>query len=406
VPEARRRVVVTGFGVVSALGVGRAAHDAGLREGRCGIGALSIEDVDRLSVRIGAVVPDFVSEERFSKSELGLFDRTTQLALTAAREAVADAGLTVETDLAPRAGVAIGTALTGMETIDASYRAVFQEGKNRVHPFVVPRLMNNAGASQISMAYGLKGPAWTVTTACSSSNHAIGQAFHLIRAGGADVMLAGGAEAPLVFGVMKAWEGLRVMSKDGCRPFCATRNGMVQGEGAAVLVLEAEEHARARGARVRAEIVGFGMTADAGDIVVPSVDGASRAISAALADAEMDPAEVGYVNAHGTATAANDRTECAAIRAALGPAADAVSVSSTKSMHGHCIGGAGAVEMAAVLMALEEGLIPPTVGLVEQDPACDLDVTPGLARRRDVAAALSNSFAFGGLNAVLALRRR
>ncbi len=400
-----RRVVVTGFGVVSALGVGRAAHDAGLRAGRCGVGELAIEDVERLSVRIGAAARDFRGEERFSKSDLALFDRTTQFAVTAAREAVADAGLSIDADLAPRAGVAIGTALTGMETIDASYRAVFQEGKNRVHPFVVPRLMNNAGASHISMAHGLKGPAWTVTTACSSSNHAIGQAFHLIRAGGADVMLAGGAEAPLVFGVMKAWEGLRVMSRDGCRPFCATRNGMVQGEGAAVLVLEAEEHARARGARLRAEVAGFGMTADAGDIVSPTTDGAARAIAAALADAGMDPAEVAYINAHGTGTAANDRTECAAIRTALGAAADGVSVSSTKSMHGHCIGGAGAVEMAAVLMALEEGLIAPTVGVVDQDPACDLDVTPNTARRRDVTAALSNSFAFGGLNAVLALRR-
>ena len=404
-PPAPRRVVVTGFGVVSALGIGRAAHDAGLRAGRCGVGELDIPDAERLTVRIGAAAREFRGEDRFTKTELALYDRTTQLALTAAREALEDAGLVVDAALAPRAGVALGTALNGMETVDASYRAVFQEGKNRVHPFVVPRLMSNAGVSHVSMTHGLKGPAWTVSTACSSSNHAIGQAFHLVRSGGADVMLAGGAEAPLHFGVIKAWEGLRVMSKDGCRPFCATRNGMVQGEGAAVLVLEAEEHARARGARLRAEIAGFGMTADAGDIVAPDADGAARAIAAALADAGMAADEIGYVNAHGTGTAANDRTECAAIRAAMGRAADGISVSSTKSMHGHCIGGAGAVEMAAVLMALEEGLIPPTVGIAEQDPACDLDVTPNRARRREVSAALSNSFAFGGLNAVLALRR-
>ncbi|SEA20702.1 beta-ketoacyl-[acyl-carrier-protein] synthase family protein [Rubrimonas cliftonensis] len=400
-----RRVAVTGLGVVSALGVGREAHVAGLREGRCGVGQLSIANVDRLSVTIGAPASGFVGEERFGKSELALLDRTTQLALTAAAEAVAQSGLEVDEALAPRAGVAIGTALTGMETVDANYRAVYEEKKNRVHPFVVPRLMTNAGASQISMAHGLTGPAWTVSTACSSSNHAIGQAFHLIRSGGADVMLAGGAEAPLVFGVIKAWEGLRVMSKDGCRPFCETRNGMVQGEGAAVLVLEEWDRAARRGAPILAELAGFSMTADAGDIVTPSAEGAARAIRGALLDARLAPEDVGYINAHGTATAANDRTECAAIRSAFGAAAETVSVSSTKSMHGHCLGGAGAVEMAAVVLALSEGVIAPTVGLVRQDPACDLDVTPITARERRVDAALSNSFAFGGLNAVLAARR-
>ncbi len=399
-----RRVVVTGFGVVSSLGLDRAAHFDGLREGRCGIAALAIEDVERLSVRIGAAAAGFRGEDRHSRSDLALLDRTTQFALAAADEAVADAGLSLGEAEATRAGVAIGTALTGMETIDAAYRAVFAEGKNRVHPFVVPRLMTSAGASHISMAHGLKGPAFTVSTACSSSNHAIGQAFHLVRGGGADVMLAGGAEAPLVFGVIKAWEGLRVMARDACRPFCATRSGMVQGEGAAVAVLEERDRALARGATIWAEIAGFGMGADAGDIVQPSLDGATRAIRAALADARMDPAEVGYINAHGTGTAVNDRTEAAAIRAAFGAHAGAVSVSSTKSMHGHCLGGAGAVELAAVLLALREGVIAPTINHLETDPEIGLDVTPNVARQRRVTAALSNSFAFGGLNAVLALR--
>jgi nodulation protein E len=399
-----RRVAVTGLGVVSALGFGREAHFAGLREGRCGIGPLTIPDVERLSIAIGAAIP-FTSEEHFSKSELALYDRTTQFALLAAREAMADSGLEIDEALSLRAGVAVGTALTGMETVEASYRAVFAEGKNRVHPLVVPRLMSNAGASHVSMAHGLKGPAFTVSTACSSSNHAIGQAFHLIRGGGADVMLAGGAEAPLHFGVIKAWEGLRVMSRDGCRPFCATRNGMVQGEGAAILVLEEMERAQARGARIWGEIAGFGMTADAGDIVQPSVDGAARAMRLALADAGLAPEDVDYVNAHGTATAANDRTECAAIRAVFGAAAERLSVSSTKSMHGHCLGGAGALEMAAALMALSEGVVPPTVGYAAPDPDCALDVTPNAALERPIRAALSNSFAFGGLNAVLAARR-
>jgi nodulation protein E len=399
-----RRVVITGLGVVSALGLDREAHFAGLRAGRCGIGPLDITDAGRLSIAIGAAAP-FVGEDHYSRSELALYDRTTQLVLHAAKEAVADAALTVDDALAPRAGVVLGTALNGMETVDQNYRTVFQEMKNRVHPLVVPRLMTNAGTSFVSMLHGLKGPSFTVTTACSSSNHAIGQALQLIRSGAADVMVTGGGEAPLVFGVMKAWEGLRVMSKDGCRPFCATRNGMVQGEGAAIFVLEARERAVARGARIWGEIVGFGMSADAGDIVQPSVDGAARAIRGALDDAGLEPREIDYINAHGTATAANDRTETAAIRQVFGAAADDVSVSSTKSMHGHCIGGAGAVEMAAVLMALNEGLVPPTVGYAEADPDCDLDVTPNEARPRAVQAALSNSFAFGGLNAVLAVTR-
>lgn len=400
-----RRVVVTGLGVVSSLGIGRDLHFAGLREGRSGIGELRIEDVDRLSVKIGAAVPGYDPAARYSKSDLALFDRTTQLALIAAEEAMAHSGLALTEEESLRAGVAMGTALTGMETVDRNYRTVFQEGKNRVHPLVVPRLMTNAGASQISMRHGLRGPSWTVTTACSSSNHAMGQAMLAIRAGQADVMLAGGAEAPLIFGVIKAWEGLRVMARDACRPFSKTRSGMVQGEGAAVLVLEERERALARGATILAEIAGFGMSADAGDIVTPSVDGATRAIGAALADSGIAPEEVGYVNAHGTATAANDRTECAAIRAAFGGHAEQLSISSTKSMHGHCIGGAGAVEMAAVILALTEGIIAPTINYEEPDPDCDLDVTPGVARKREIGAALSNSFAFGGLNAVLAVRR-
>ena len=400
-----RRVVITGLGVVSALGTGREAHFAGLREGRSAIGPLTIPDVERLSIAIGAPATDFAGEDHFSRSEIALLDRTTQMALVAAREAMADAGLAVDAALAPRAGVVLGTALTGMETVDANYRTVYLEMKNRVHPFVVPRLMTNAGTSQISMAFGLKGPSYTVTTACSSANHAMGQAFHLIRGGGADVMVTGGAEAPLTFGVMKAWEGLRVMSKDGCRPFCATRNGMVQGEGAAVLVFEERERALARGARIWGEVVGFGMTADAGDIVSPSAEGAAAAMRGALADAGLKPEQIDYINAHGTATTMNDRTETAAIVDVFGEAAQAVSVSSTKSMHGHCIGGAGAVEMAAVLLALTEDLIPPTAGYTTPDPECALDVTPNTARARTVRAALSNSFAFGGLNAVLAVTK-
>jgi nodulation protein E len=384
-----RRVVITGMGVVSALGVGAKAHCEGLAEGRSGIGDLDIEDIDRLTIKIGGQNHDFRGIDLFSRSELALYDRCTQLAMAAADEAISASGLELTEEVALNAATVMGTALTGMGPIDEAYRAVFQEGKNRVHPFVVPRLMVSGPTSNISMKHGLKGPAWSVSTACSSSNHAIGQAFQMV----------------LVFGVMKAWEGLRVMSRDACRPFSRNRNGMIQGEGAAVFVIEALEAAKARGAEILAEITGFAMSADAGDIVQPSADGAARAMIGALKDGGVDLSEIGYINAHGTGTSANDKTECAAVRAVFGDHADNLMISSTKSMHGHCIGGAGAVEMAAVVMALRDGIVAPTINYEEPDPDCDLDVVPNTAREAKVTAALSNSFAFGGLNAVIAARR-
>jgi nodulation protein E len=399
-----RRVVITGAGTINALGMSAPATLASMREGRLGIGALEFRDVERLSIRIGGQIRGYVEDEHFSRSEIALLDRFTQFALLAAREAVAQSGIEITEALGLRAATVIGTSGGGLHTQDENYRLVYEEGKNRVHPFIVPRLMNNAAASQISMAFGLKGPTWCVATACSSSNHAIGQAFHLIRSGTADMALTGGSESMLVFGGIKAWEGLRVMSKDACRPFSKNRNGMVQGEGAAVFVLEEFEAARARGAEMLAEIAGFAMTSDASDIVMPSQDGAARAIRGALADARMDADEIGYINAHGTGTAANDRTECAAVRQAFGAHADRVMISSTKSMHGHLIGGTGAVELLACVMALRDGVIAPTIGYEEPDPECNLDVVPNVAREVRVRAVLSNAFAFGGLNAVLALR--
>nr|MBA3326025.1 beta-ketoacyl-[acyl-carrier-protein] synthase family protein [Paracoccaceae bacterium] len=249
----------------------------------------------------------------------------------------------------------------------------------------------------------LQGPVFTVASACASANHAMGLAFQLIRAGVADVMLTGGSEAMLCFGGIKAWEGLRVMSKDGCRPFCATRNGMVQGEGAAVFVFEERGRALARGAQVLAEVAGFAMTSDASDIVMPNVAGAVRAMRGALRDAGLNPEDIGYINAHGTGTTANDRTECAAVRMAFGGHANRLMISSTKSMHGHLIGGTGAVELIACLMALDEGVIAPTIDFREADPDCDLDIVPNVARQARVRAVMSNAFAFGGLNAVLVL---
>lgn len=400
-----KRVVITGQGTINALGHNVAQTQDALREGRCGIGPLDIRDVDRLSIRIGGQVRGYDAEAGFNRQQIALYDRFTQFTLHAAREAIEQSGLTFTDALSLKSGVVLGTAGGGVNTWDENYRSVYEEGKNRVHPFVVPKLMNNAAASHVSMTWNLRGPSFTVATACSSSNHAMGQAFNFIRAGMAPVMVTGGAEAMLCFGGIKAWEGLRVMSKDACRPFSANRNGMVQGEGAAVFVFEELEHARARGAQILAEVIGFAMNSDASDIVMPSMRGAAQAIAGAVADAGVALEDVGYINAHGTGTAANDKTECSAVAEVFGPHADRLMISSTKSMHGHLIGGTGAVELLACIMALKDGIVAPTIGYEEPDPECALDVVPNEAREARVDVALSNAFAFGGLNAVLALRR-
>lgn len=400
-----KRVVITGAGTINALGHNVPDTLDAFKNGRCGIDRLDIRDVERLSVRIGAQVKNYQPEDHFNRQKISLYDRFTQFTLLAARQAIDQSGLSFSGDLAAQTGVVLGTAGGGVNTWDENYRSVYEEGKNRVHPFVVPKLMNNAAASHVSMEYNLKGPSYTVATACASSNHAMGQAFQLIQSGMADAMVTGGSESMLCFGGVKAWEGLRVMSKQACRPFSADRDGMVQGEGAAVFVFEEFEHARKRGADILAELAGFAMTSDAADIVMPSKQGAARAIAGAIAGAGLQPEDIGYVNAHGTGTAANDKTECAAIADVFGHHADRLMVSSTKSMHGHLIGGTGAVELLACIMALREGVIAPTIGYREADPECALDVVPNGAREAKVKAVLSNAFAFGGLNAVLALKQ-
>ena len=400
-----RRVVITGQGAINALGRSAGETMAAMREGRSGIGALDFQDVDRLSIAIGGQLRGYLPDDHFTRQELTLYDRFTQFALLAAREAMEGSGLVIDGELAEQAGVVLGTSGGGLQTQDENYRLVYQEGRNRVHPLVVPRLMNSAAASHVSMTHNLQGPSFTVATACASSNHAMGQAFALIRTGQAKVMLTGGSESMLCFGGIKAWEGLRVMSRDGCRPFSKNRNGMVQGEGAAVFVFEELEHARARGATILAEVKGFAMSSDASDIVNPNMHGAVRAMRGALRSAGVAPEAIGYINAHGTGTTANDRAECAAVRAVFGPAADELMISSTKSMHGHLIGGTGAVELIACLLALNEGVIAPTINYEEPDPDCDLDVVPNIARERRVDTVMSNAFAFGGMNAVLVLGR-
>ncbi|SHE73578.1 nodulation protein E [Litoreibacter ascidiaceicola] len=399
------RVVITGQGTINALGADVAQTLDAFKAGRCGIGALDIRDVDRLAIQIGGQVKNYDPNAEFNRQQIALYDRFTQFSLLAAREAIAQSGLTFSDQLAAQAGVVLGTAGGGMNTQDENYRAVYEEGKNRVHPFVVPKLMNNAAAAHLSMQYNLKGPSFTVATACASSNHAMGLAFQFVRSGMTKAMVTGGSESMLCFGGVKAWEGLRVMSKDACRPFSANRNGMVQGEGAAIFVFEEYEHAKARGADILAEVIGFAMSSDAADIVMPSKQGAARAISGALTDAGLNPSDVAYINAHGTGTAANDKTECAAVADVFGAHADRLMMSSTKSMHGHVIGGTGAIELLACIMALREDVVAPTINYEEPDPECALDVVPNEARDAKVDVALSNAFAFGGMNAVLALRK-
>lgn len=400
-----RRVVITGMGCVSALGVTAGQTWAAMREGRPGIGPLTGLHDTTLRTTIAAQAKGFVAGEHFDEKRLVLLDPVSQMALVAAREAVAQAGLEFGGERAERTAVIIGTGIGGASTQDQMARRLYGEGNPRVHPMAIVRVMPNAPASQISLEFGLRGPVFAVASACASSNHALGQALMLLQTGNADLALAGGSEACITVGTVKAWEAMRVMADDTCRPFSKGRRGLVLGEGAGVFVLETLEHAQARGATILAEFAGAGMSADAADIVMPDASGAARAMRVALAQAGLSAQDVDYINAHGTGTAANDTTETRAIRALFGSHADALAVSSTKSMHGHALGGGGAIELVAVLGALREGVLPPTINYLGPDPDCDLNVVPNTAQQRPVRAALSNSFAFGGLNAVLALRR-
>ena len=397
-------MAITGAGTINSLGHNVETTLQAMRDGTCGIGPLDVRDIDRLSVQIGAQVKDYYPDQAFNRQQLSLYDRFTQFTLLAAKEAILQSGLEFTGLLAAKSGVVLGTAGGGVSTWDDNYRSVYEEGKNRVHPYVIPKLMNNAATSHVSVAHNLKGPSFTVSTACASSNHAMAQAFQMVRSGIAPVMVTGGSEAMLCFGGIKAWEGLRVMSHDACRPFSANRNGMVQGEGAGIFVFEDYEQAKARGAEILAEVIGFSMSSDAADIVTPSQQGAARAIEGALQNAGLNPEDVGYINAHGTGTVANDKTECAAVADIFGAHADKLMISSTKSMHGHLIGATGAVELLACIMAVRDGVIAPTIGYQEPDPECALNVVPNQAREAAVTVALSNAFAFGGMNAVLALR--
>jgi nodulation protein E len=398
-----RRIVITGLGGICSLGRNAPSIWQAMREGRSGLGPLTFDRRD-LKTNVGGEIGD-IGDDGIDSRQRAAMGKFAILSVMAAREAAAQAGLDASQLDPARLGAVVGVAVWGADAVDESYREAFLEGKKRINLFTVPRGMPSAPAAQVSMSLGLRGPVFGVTSACSSANHAIMAAVDQMRLGRADVMIAGGADTPLCYGIVKAWETLRVLARESCRPFSADRDGLVLADGAGMIVLETLEHAQARGAPILAEIAGCGMSADAADIVSPTIDGPAAAIRACLADARLSAEAVDYVNAHGTGTKANDRTETLAIRSVFGAHADKLAVSSTKSMHGHCLGASGAIEMIACVNAIRTGIVPPTIGYNAPDPECDLDVTPNVARERRVEVAISNAFAFGGMNAVVAVRR-
>ena len=399
------RVVVTGCGALSPIGQTADSYWLNLTRGTCGIARATLVDADKLNQKVVAEVKGFDPLKFFNERQLPALDRVSQFAVVAAREAIAHANISFEAGLSERTATIVGTGVGGQTTQEESYKRLYGEGATRVYPLSIPRLMVNAPVSQISMHCGLRGPAFAVATACASATHAIGLAFHMVRSGAVTCAVTGGTEATITFGTMKGWEAMRVMAPDTCRPFSRDRRGMVLGEGAAIIVLESLEHAQKRGAAILGEIAGFGMSSDARDLTNPDEGGMVRAIESALADAQIRPEEVQYVNAHGTGTAANDVAETNAIKRAFGAHARKLAISSTKSMVGHALGAAGGLEAVACLMAARNGVVPPTMNYLGPDPACDLDYVPNEARNLRIDTALSNSFAFGGLNAVIVIKR-
>ncbi len=401
-----RRIVITGMGTICALG-----HDAptvwkAMTEGRSGIGPIHhIQPGQLRNGGIAAEVVDYDPAKYFDETRRPLLDPFSEYALIAANEAIRQSGISFAGEAASRTAVVIGTGAGGETTRDEQYERLYGERQGRFHPLAIVRTMMNAPASQVSIVHGITGPAFVVASACASSNHAFAQAVMMIRSGMVDAAVVGGTEACITLSTLRAWEAMRVLAPDTCRPFSAGRRGLVLGEGAGMYVLETLESAQARGAEILCELVGTGMSSDAGDIAAPSDIGAAAAMNMALRDAGMSPDEVDYVNAHGTGTVANDSTETRAIHRVFGAHARELVVTSTKPMHGHALGAGGALELIAAIGAVREGIVPPTLNYLGPDPACDLDYVPNEAREMTVRAAISNSFAFGGLNAVVAIRR-
>lgn len=397
--------MVTGAGVISAIGKDKESFWDSIVNCRSGIRPYEMVDATAIRFKNGAEVKDYDPSVYFEPKDLDLADRFAQFAVIAAREAMQQSGLTISPEMQTRSAVICGTSIGGVVAQEKAYIDLYKDGKTRVHPLSIPRTMPNSAASLVSMEFGITGPVFTISTACASSNHAIGNAFWLVRNGVCDMALAGGSETPFTYTFLKSWEAIRVVAPDTCRPFSKDRQGMILGEGGGMLVLETLESAQARGAKILAEIAGFGMSSDASHITKPDQLGAERALRMALADGGIDPEEVDYINAHGTGTAVNDSMEIGAVKNVFGEHSRKLAISSTKSLHGHILGGTSAVEAVATILAIQHDILPPTANYNEIDPDCDLDVVPNASRPRTIRCALSNSFAFGGLNAVVAFRK-
>ena len=403
----RRRVAITGIGVISAIGRGREETLQSVREGRIGVRTISNFDSSAFSCQIAGEVPDEKIQDKLDEHRD--LDRFARLALIAADEAMSQSS-TGPALSGPELGTLIGTGLGGSQTLDNAYLRLYAQNLTRIPPMSIPRAMYNAAASAVAARHHAQGPSFSVVSACASGAHSIGQAAHWIRSGLVKAVLAGASDAPLAPGIMRGWESMRILSNSNddpagaCRPFSADRKGIVLAEGAAVLLLEDFEQAQARKATILGEIAGFGMSSDAGHLTDPSVDGPVRAMEMAMRDARIGPFEIGYINAHGTATRSNDAMETKAIRQLFGSGADEIAVSSTKAMHGHAMGASGAIEIALSLLALNAGVIPPNMNLSLPDPACDLNYVANVPRQERVTTFLSNSFGFGGMNGVVAVR--
>ena len=400
-----RRVVVTGLGAITAIGTTVPEFWAGCKRSQLGISALDGFPIGDLKILIGAQIRDFDPKARlkhFVRDRVILHaDRYSWFAAAAADEAIKQAGVEVPFKDGYRVACIVGSGAGGLQTMEQCYRDLFINNKRATHPLTLLRFIGSSAAAHVGIEFGIRGPTFATCSACSTAAHAIGIGRDYIRHGLVDVAIVGASESVINYGVMRAWQAMHVLSPEGCFPFAKKRNGTVLAEGAGILVLESEAHAKARGAKILAELVGFGMTSDSRDMVNPDIDGPSEAMRLALEDAKLAPTEIDYLNAHGTATTVNDRNETNAIKKVFGKHAYNLAVSSTKSMHGHPLGAGGGIEAVLCIKALQEGWVPPTIGLDEVDPDCDLDYVPNVGRDKKVTYAMSNSFAFGGLNAVL-----
>ncbi|MBI4726813.1 beta-ketoacyl-ACP synthase II [candidate division TA06 bacterium] len=409
----KRRVVITGLGVISPVGNNQDEFWKSLTEGRGGIGTITRFDVSKYSARIAGEVKNFDPVQFIDRKELRRMDRYTHYAMAAAKMAIEDSGLKIEGELAERTGVIIASGIGGTETWEAQHQKLLEAGPDKVSPFFVPMMIIDIAAGYVSIAFGAKGPNFATVSACASGSHAIGEAFCNIQSGDSEAMICGGTEAPITPLALAGFCAMRALSlrnddpEHASRPFDKDRDGFVMGEGAGILILEELEHARSRGAKIYAELCGYGATADAHHITAPAPggEGAARAIKMALRTGDLKPEEVDYINAHGTSTDLNDKYETAAIKTIFGEHAKKLAVSSTKSMTGHLLGAAGGVEAIATVLTIKNGVIHPTINYTTPDPECDLDYVPNKARRSKVRAAISNSFGFGGHNVSLAFKQ-